>query len=68
MYKIAAIVAFSTCLATSAFAAGGINEPIGGQSENPETQHNDVTAVPRHADAPTYARLHHRHSQTVDKQ
>jgi uncharacterized protein YdeI (BOF family) len=54
MYKILAVAAVSALISTSAFAAGGMNSPIGGQSENAQTSHtNGDTGA-------DYTKLHHK--------
>ena len=56
MYKILAVAAVSALITTSAFAAGGMNSPIGGQSENAQTSHTSGDT------GSTYTKLHHRHA------
>jgi uncharacterized protein YdeI (BOF family) len=56
MYKILAVAAVSALITTSAFAAGGMNSPIGGQSENAQTSHTNGDT------GSNYTKLQHKHS------
>lgn len=45
MIKIISVAALTIGMATSAMAAGGMNSPVGGQSETGATQSNDSNGM-----------------------